>query len=82
MLLAKDALLVLTVVLRVVILVANDERVVVSVLFVDAIPADNDELFDVIEDCKPSMRIAAEDEFVVIVAFAVVIEDWKDADAA
>ena len=36
----------------------------------------------VIEDCSPSMRVAAELLFVDTVPFSDVIDDFRDAEAA
>lgn len=71
----------LTEVLRVVTLAARDDEVFVRVVFVVAILADNEELLVTIALFSESMRVAAEEEFVVTVALMVLIDDKKDEEA-
>lgn len=78
---ASDELLVLTEVVSVVTRAASDEDVLVSVVFVVAMLADNEELLVTIALLKESMRVAAEDEFVVTVALIVLMDDWNEDDA-
>jgi len=77
---AKDELSKVTLLSNAVTLPANDDENVVEVLLTSVIFAAREELFTFMELCRPSILVAAEELFVVIVPFTVEIDELRDAE--